>query len=96
MSLSPAASLIVPSTAIDAAVGFCVFVGFFFIIFLCKDACCRSEESTYEKNEREQQWREQFVERVRETRNNEAIIASSQLTPVQQRSDNYRLGKYTC
>lgn len=83
---------------IDAVVGLCVFVGIIFTIFLCKDACCRNTETTYQRSEREAQWRESFVERVRETRTNEAIIAAAQLTPVQTQrwDDQQRLGKYTC
>jgi hypothetical protein len=92
------AALILKSPAIDAVVGLCVFVGLIFTLFLCKDACCRGEETSFERSEREAQWRESFVERVRETRTNEAIIAASQLTPVQnpQRWEDQRLGKYTC
>ena len=64
---------------LDLIVGLCSLVAICFISYLCTSQYCR--ENDHPDNDLEQQWKQQFIENVRDYRANEEIIASSMQTP---------------
>ena len=84
-----------PTEAISVVIALCVFVGLCFVVFLCREACCRGE-SVFERQEINAQLRENFVERVREHRDLEQLIAAGQMTPEQKPAVGRFLAVSTC
>ena len=64
---------------LDLIVGLCSMVAICFISYLCTSQYCRERDDP--DADLEQQWKEQFIENVRDYRANEQMIAASMQTP---------------